>query len=499
MRCGLRRARALALPIGLLILTVDALPESLAGGSGSSKHGALRDIQQYVLDYAPYVHLHKNETFWPSDINEHLRHITPYVHEKRVPIKTTVEELAQLNELDGEGGKYLYLTSNDYIDLWKDENIKDLPGWLTSEYGIPVNRTQNATRMVSIEEWREDMEELEKSSASSHTLRSTAPDANGRSAAPGVLIVVEKPEGVVDAFWFYFYSYNLGNSVFNYRFGNHVGDWEHSVVRFRNGEPESVYLSEHEWAKAYTYEAVEKIGKRPVIYAASGTHANYGTPWTQPYGLPLGLLHDSTSKGPLWDPTLNMYSYHYNTTLANNSDLTSNSLIASSAAMANSHYFNTLTYPGSLIPDPQANTLTPSSLTPDAPTSWFYYTGHWGDQALPNSDPRQYHFFKEKAYGSGPLGPRFKALGRKMVCPHENDCVILHDLNAGWKLRMLVNGLCIAGIVGLLVEGVLITRSCLGCWRRRRTAKEAEVPRTGSVVSEIEPLLGRTRSRGAVV
>jgi hypothetical protein len=84
----------------------------------------------------------------------------------------------------------------------------------------------------------------------------------GRSNAPAILIVVDKGEGIVDAFWFYFYSFNLGNEVFRVRFGNHVGDWEHSLVRFHNGKPKAVYMSEHSSGDAYTYEAVEKIGLR---------------------------------------------------------------------------------------------------------------------------------------------------------------------------------------------------------------------------------------------
>jgi hypothetical protein len=67
---------------------------------------------------------------------------------------------------------------------------------------------------------------------------------------------------VVDAFWFFFYSYNLGNAVFNIRFGNHVGDWEHTVVRFQHGEPKAVFFSEHSFGEAYTWDAVEKKGNR---------------------------------------------------------------------------------------------------------------------------------------------------------------------------------------------------------------------------------------------
>jgi len=84
----------------------------------------------------------------------------------------------------------------------------------------------------------------------------------GRSDAPVVLLVIDKGDGIVDAFYFFFYSFNLGNKVFNIRFGNHVGDWEHSVIRFKNGVPKSMFFSQHASGAAYTWDAVEKIGKR---------------------------------------------------------------------------------------------------------------------------------------------------------------------------------------------------------------------------------------------
>ncbi len=50
--------------------------------------------------------------------------------------------------------------------------------------------------------------------------------------------------------------------VLNVRFGNHVGDWEHILVRFQHKKPKAVFFSEHYWGEAYSYKAVEKIGIR---------------------------------------------------------------------------------------------------------------------------------------------------------------------------------------------------------------------------------------------
>jgi hypothetical protein len=117
----------------------------------------------------------------------------------------------------------------------------------------------------------------------------------------------------------------------------------------------------------------------------------YATPGVHPYILPLGILHDDTDRGPLWDPLLNYHAYVYN----------------------------------HLTDD-----LRASNITPGAPTEWFYFAGRWGDKVYPLEDSRQYRFAMQYHYVSGPLGPRFKNLGRRKVCQgHYNDpCVIKHWL-----------------------------------------------------------------------
>jgi hypothetical protein len=112
------------------------------------------------------------------------------------------------------------------------------------------------------------------------------------------------------------------------------------------------------------------------MYATAGLH---------PYVLPGGILHDVTDRGPLWDPVMNMYSFKY---------------------------------------DYRTDKLLSSNLNPAAPTSWFYFAGHWGDKFYPLSDPRQYRFLGQYHYVNGPLGPRFKNLGRQEICQGNGECVL---------------------------------------------------------------------------
>lgn len=303
------------------------------------REGVVSDIPEYVLDYAPLVHLYSKEQYWPSHISEHLEHVTPELDFTPLQASEHVElsNLSSLNRYDY--AKNIYLTSKD--------NPEDKPAWLLSEKNIPVA---------------------------------------GRSDAPAVLIVVDKGDGIVDAFWFFFYSFNQGNVVF-FRFGNHVGDWEHTLIRFKNGKPKGVFVSEHFFGQAYTYAAVEKIGKRPVVYSATGTHAMYANTGLHAYVLPWSLLHDSTDKGPLWDPAANSMMYTY---------------------------------------DLRKDILRPSNFTPEVDTDWFHFAGHWGDKQYPLGDSRQYGFGGGFHYVSGPLGPKFKNLGRRKICqgPESETCVI---------------------------------------------------------------------------
>jgi hypothetical protein len=124
---------------------------------------------------------------------------------------------------------------------------------------------------------------------------------------------------------------------------------------------------------------------QPVGFSATGTHAMYGTAGTHPYVLPGGILHDETDRGPLWDPVKNLYSFTY---------------------------------------DYQTDRLLASNLTPNAPVGWFYFAGHWGDKFYPLSDARQYRFVGQYHYVNGPLGPRFKNLGRQEICQGNGECVL---------------------------------------------------------------------------
>jgi hypothetical protein len=216
-------------------------------------------------------------------------------------------------------------------------------------------------------------------------LRGEEPDHSGMAGTTKscAIIISDRGSGTVDVFYMYFYAYNRGTMVFLQDLGNHLGDWEHTMIRFKNEIPTQIWLSQHNNGEAFTYAAVEKIERRPAIYSARGSHANYATTGTHDHtipnlNLPHGLIQDYTSKGKLWDPTLNAYFYAFNET--------------------------TCTFASALMDG-------------ESPLGVMNFKGRWGDHQLPDDDPRQRSFLGFRKFVGGPTGPIDKQLNRTWICP----------------------------------------------------------------------------------
>ncbi|KAI0095348.1 hypothetical protein F4814DRAFT_436647 [Daldinia grandis] len=410
--------------------------------SNNKQTGQLKGIPDYVLNYAPLVHLYSQEFFWPSDIADHIKHVVPDLDEDKWTLNESKPlTLANLNEFSSELG-FQHLNSKD--------DVESRPRWLHSKMNRPVafndedggkehdDGSESDTRLSDDTTWfdvdrdhplhrisdprklpagRPRSQRLERRFQAPHSREQqrlmsqeaqdeqnerNKPNESGYSRAPATLVLVDKGSDIVDAFWFFFYAYNLGQTVLGTRYGNHVGDWEHCMIRFESGVPRAVFFSEHEGGQAYAWHAVEKRGneteiQRPVIYSAVGSHAMYATPGNHPYVLPFGILKDVTDKGPLWDPSKNLrgYWYDYTTTKDNGG-------------------------------------LEPAKENADEPTSWFHYGGTWGDKLYGLNDRRQWRLFGQYHYVTGPQGPKFKNLGREKVCQTWR-CRIIHSIAEGKK------------------------------------------------------------------
>ncbi|EKD21190.1 uncharacterized protein L3040_000771 [Drepanopeziza brunnea f. sp. 'multigermtubi'] len=300
-------------------------------------------IPDYVLEYAPYVFMHSEDPYNPSDMQKHIENTFPAINSTAVSDAPKPLNLDNLNDLNTLGGEKIFLTST--------EGLVKYPGFLKGQSPDPK------------------------------TLASTG-------AKSTVIIVADKGNGLVDAFYMYFYTFNDGPSALGHQVGNHLGDWEHNMVRFQNGTPTAVWYSQHEFGFAFTYSAVRKIGKRPVSFSAKGSHANYAVAGnidlhsTNGF-IPAHIAYDRTQQGKLWDPTLEAYYY----TL----DVTEKKFTAAIEG---------------------------------TPVNYLYFEGHWGDDRLPLESEGQEEFHGYIKWVGGPKGPLDKYLDRLDVCLPTRECVV---------------------------------------------------------------------------
>ncbi|KAA1068367.1 Vacuolar protein sorting-associated protein 62 [Puccinia graminis f. sp. tritici] len=314
-------------------------------------------LPQYALDFAPLVYLHSQEVFWPSDLNRHLDNVQPQIN------FTTVESYLRETQ-----------TTQDFLG---SSNLQRIP---PSQQEITYLSSKNPIFDLDYASW----------------LRGAGPpDKRGRSSACAIIIAVDKTQqvgpGWVDVFYLFFYSYNRGNYFNGNRFGDHVGDWENTMIRFKNGKPMYVAPEAHGGRvmlgdSAFNYNVLEHLNGRPVVYAANGTHGMYPQPGQQNYtGLPVAI-YDVTDKGHLWDPTLNYKSFFF----------------------SNEHGF-------SYTAD------TPLKLQSRQRLGWLRFLGYWGDQKPELSNPHQTCIGTMCFYEGGPLGPQSKSLSRGWICG-SSDC-----------------------------------------------------------------------------
>lgn len=358
-------------------------------------------VPDFALDFAPFVYLHSDEVYLPINTSQHVEHTIPYLNYVKVsypPPSLTLEDLSDISEELGR--RRVFLTS-------PDNALSEAPQWITGK-GVTEpkdGRSEAKATIIVVDKGPRDLDED----------WGVVDDYNKEKQEA-------RHNGVLtDVFYFYFYGFNLGPKVGGLRFGNHVGDWENTMIRFVDGVPKAVFFSQHATGIAVDYAAVEKIGKRPVTYSAYGTHANYPKAGTHSFMLPFHLLSDYANRGMLWDPVLNTDIYALNFT---------SSLLPPS----NPWY----TAPLTSAAQPDSYKLQPALQNPTAPIGWFHFDGYWGDKQLPISDPRQYGVGGLWSWANGPRGPRWKDLGRRNMCldkyetygrmPAEGACKIRMDL-----------------------------------------------------------------------
>ncbi|CAG7918247.1 unnamed protein product [Penicillium olsonii] len=321
---------------------------------GVTSNTSIPGVPQYVLDY---VWLHSQEIYMPSDIQQQLDNTIPKVNWTSIEGVKSPLDLSNLDTLNSLGNTSVYLTSHDGIEA------SPQPAWF----------------------------------------RGITPDKDGRlgNGTGSAIIIAERGNGTLDAFYFYFYAFNKGDKVLKMEFGDHIGDWEHNMIRFKNGKPDAIWYSQHasrpsvhvprcreereatvrflwKWnscqlcnlrvccSTLYTLEAMANAIRQH-------DHAIPGI------NLPVGFVMDYTDRGRVWDPVVNAYFYTYD-----------------------------------------AKTATFEAFNSKDPVAWLNFNGKWGD----DQPPGEPEIFGEAKNVAGPNGPKFKGLGRKLICPSK-PCIVL--------------------------------------------------------------------------
>lgn len=130
------------------------------------------------------MYLDQKDAYFPGDLQAQITNTHPTINDTAVksgvPSPLTLDNLDQLNNLpNGADGTQVYLASN--------ANFAKAPTYLNG----------------------------------------TKPDASGKTegAKSCAVIVHDKGNGTVDAFYMYFYAYNQGDTVLGQELGDHIGDW----------------------------------------------------------------------------------------------------------------------------------------------------------------------------------------------------------------------------------------------------------------------------------
>lgn len=213
---------------------------------------------------------------------------------------------------------------------------------------------------------------------------------------PVYAMIVPKPnigKDITDVFYWFFYPYNRGKRVCispiytngncwgKYStFGHHVGDWEHVTIRFKDDQPQQLYLAQHNFGQSFDWGDYrvqyiqgldsdnQTVNMRPILYSAKGSHGTYAEPGEYVYYKIFNgdKLVDKTNKGNAWQTWQNII----------------------------------------LIPNNDSRKITKSIAK-----NWHNYSGRWGNPkrtcTFLGIDFEK--IFKSCILNDGPIGPGFKA------------------------------------------------------------------------------------------
>lgn len=126
----------------------------------------------------------------------------------------------------------------------------------------------------------------------------------------GYAFAVEKEYTYLDLLYYFYFPYNKAKTILGINFGNHVGDWEHVMVRLKlyndNGKiyyaPVFVQYSIHSQRIYMAWDNAPKYETHLIGYIANGSHGIWPNAGKNVYVNAIVVkLSDMCSEGEAWD------------------------------------------------------------------------------------------------------------------------------------------------------------------------------------------------------
>ncbi|KAJ3114813.1 Vacuolar protein sorting-associated protein 62 [Phlyctochytrium bullatum] len=231
---------------------------------------------QLAQTYAPLVRFHPSETFFSTSVDYYLSKVYMRdgagVRAASAPSPLTSSNLDFLQSQQGKDDSAQF--------LWVDGNVKANPTLPAATQFLYGSKTMDGV--------------------------------------PIYAFVVEKEFGVVDLWYWHYSPYNLGKSTPLGRVGNHVGDWEHIIVRTVNGTAIALDFHTHGGDGVRVVPVDDKrvqwVDGHPVAYTALGSHGMWPQAGTFSYKTVGGiykLTDELGDNGSQWHSWQNVVTITY--------------------------------------------------------------------------------------------------------------------------------------------------------------------------------------------
>lgn len=388
-------------------------------------HEETRPIPQFVLDYSPMVYLYSEENYYPGDIQTYINKFKLCVPSKNFHsiegLQSRIKELGAVEipeEICIHQDNDLLMAQNlsTFFDVDLKHTLQDktISIWFERNTRIPEFLINSKYFFMTKKYFNPKADFLKGYKPRNMGVSPLSPSNlvvkyhYKKNPKTGEYIV-----DYIDAFWGLFYPFNEGAYVMGAGpWGNHLGDWEHVLVRFSHlahgFKPVAIWLSAHSGGFAYEFDKISKYdsnltpGKKPIVFSAKGTHANYASVGQHAHDVPFffSALSDFTDRGMLWDVSSNYYGYSMD---VYEDDLKS----------VEDYVF---------IPAGEKELLLGSG--------WLNYLGRWGNEKLKKTHPLQKNGYVQWRYIDGPTGPIGKRLDRERIC--ERDYVANNYIYWNW-------------------------------------------------------------------